>query len=71
MLRINSYTAHGIERRSQRWMCEYELDLEDEVARLDELELEDVEDLVGVLASRLTRPFLRFPAGRRSRGRSM
>jgi hypothetical protein len=63
MLRINAYTTHGIQRRLDGWMREYMLEPEGPLAQLDDLEPEDVEDLIGLLATWLTRPERRLPTG--------
>jgi hypothetical protein len=63
MLRINSYTTHGIQRRLDGWMREYTLDCGGRLAQLDNLEPEDVEELIGLLATWLTRPERRLPTG--------
>lgn len=63
MLRINSYTTHGIQRRLDGWMRACALDSDVRLARLDDLEPEDIEELIGLLATWLTRPERRLPTG--------
>ncbi len=62
-LRVNAYTTHGIQRRLDGWMRACALDAEGRLARLDDLEPEDIEELVGLLATWLTRPERRLPTG--------
>ncbi|MBS2965392.1 hypothetical protein KGA66_20240 [Actinocrinis puniceicyclus] len=63
MLRINSYTTRGIQRRLDGWMREHTLESEGRLAQLDDLEPEDIEELVDLLATWLTRPERRLPIG--------
>lgn len=63
MLRINSYTTHGIQRRLDGWMRECGLGFEGRLAQLDDLESEDVEELIDLLATWLTRLERRLPIG--------
>lgn len=63
MLRLNSYTTHGLQQRLRGWLRECELDAADDTAELDDLDPEDVDALVDLLYTWLTRPERRLPTG--------
>lgn len=63
MLRINSHTTYGVQKRLNGWLRTHELEVDGATSELDDVDLDDVEELAVLLYAWLTRPQRRLPTG--------
>jgi hypothetical protein len=63
MLRINSHTTYGVQKRLNGWLRTHELEVDGATSELDDVDLDDIEEMAALLHAWLTRPQRRPPTG--------